>query len=197
MNLPASTHIQIACLMPGGTTDSFASTPSPSISPNKLLKKRPIWLGSPGNTSYSPTRSHLAKHVELFEDQLQAIRAKLRASSFFSGGEDWERLFKRADKDGNGVIDEEELVKICSATVKGAAKGFSVNERDVRALFHFLDSDCDGGIQYEEFEKFLEGRTNFRISEQEQAEAMELLKVTKATTVIPILPPSRSHACAS
>jgi Ca2+-binding EF-hand superfamily protein len=143
-----------------------------------------VWLSSPSSTASSayasPNVSRVQRDAQLFEDQLQAIRAKLRASSYFSGVEDWERLFERADKDGNGVIDEEELVKICAASIKGAARDFSVTDRDVRALFRHLDKDGDGGIQYEEFESFLEGRTNFRITEEEQAEAMALLRQERA-----------------
>jgi hypothetical protein len=92
------------------------------------------------------------------QGQLRAVRSRLRANSTFNGVEDWQELFRLADQDGNGVIDEDEFVQVCHMTSKGAARAFAVPDAQLRALFKHLDMDGDGGIQYEEFELFLRGK---------------------------------------
>ena len=140
--------------------------------------KRPSWLKSAtGGPAFAlPNAAQIQRQNDIVEEQLHAIRAKIRASSYFNGVEDWERLFQRADVDGNGNVDHEELLKLIAGTVKGSAKGFEVAERDVRALFRHLDIDGDGTISFVEFQRFLEGRINFRISESEQARLMADLR---------------------
>jgi Ca2+-binding EF-hand superfamily protein len=141
-------------------------------------RSRPSWLkNATGGPAFAlPNAAQIQRRNEMVEEQLHAIRAKIRASSYFNGVEDWERLFQRADADGNGNVDHEELLKLIAGTVKGSAKGFEVAERDVRALFRHLDIDGDGTISFTEFQRFLEGRINFRISEAEQARLMADLR---------------------
>lgn len=143
---------------------------------------RPSWLrNATGGPAFAlPNAAQIQRQSDIVEEQLHTIRSKIRASSYFNGVEDWERLFKRADTDGNGNVDHEELLKLIAGTVKGSAKGFEVAERDVRALFRFLDVDGDGTISFPEFQRFLEGRINFRISEAEQATLMAELRQARA-----------------
>lgn len=58
---------------------------------------------------------------------LLQIRAKLRASAYFSGAEDWARLFKKVDKDSNGIVDAGELWKALSIA-SGGSRDFKVPE---------------------------------------------------------------------
>lgn len=146
-----------------------SSSPTSGSSP-----KRPVWLQQMGEAPAFalPSASGLLRKSEMVEEKLQAIRSKLRASSFFNGMEDWERVFKRADKDGNGDLDPQELIKLIAGTIKGGVKDFEVDERDMRQLFRFLDVDGDGTISFAEFAKFLEGRINFRVTQAEQDQIM-------------------------
>lgn len=157
---------------------SHRSKGSPKSHDGADSDDRPAWLKSAtGGPAFAlPNSAQIQRQNEVVEEQLQAIRAKIRASSYFNGVEDWERLFARADADGNGNVDHEELLKLIAGTVKGSAKGFEVAERDVRALFRHLDVDGDGTVSFAEFQRFLEGRINFRISEADQARMMADLK---------------------
>ena len=169
----------------GSPVSVSQSTPnlSSSIKPSPKNKsgrnasgssERPTWLKeATGGPAFAlPNAAQIQRQNEIVDEQLHAIRSKIRASSYFNGVEDWERLFQRADTDGNGNVDHEELLKLIAGTVKGSAKGFEVSERDVRALFRHLDIDGDGTISFTEFQRFLEGRINFRISEEQQTKLM-------------------------
>eukprot|EP01052_Picozoa_sp_SAG31_P043846 SAG31_NODE_7443_length_1687_cov_1.430459_1_plen_180_part_00 len=132
-----------------------------------------------------PSRAYTEAESQL----LLQIRSKLRASAYFSGVEDWARLFKKVDKDANGVVDAGELWKAISIA-SGGARDFKVPEQvniskylkisqdfsryleisqEVYQLFKLLDVDGNGGITYDEMATFLEGRTNTRVSESAHA----------------------------
>ena len=163
------------------TPNMGASTAGAAASTSTSNRERPAWLktATGGPTFALPNAAQLQRQNDIVEEQLHAIRSKIRASSYFSGTEDWERLFARADVDGNGNVDPEELLQLIAATVKGSAKGFAVAERDVRMLFRHLDLDGDGTISFAEFQKFLEGRINFRVSEVEHSKLMAEMRKTR------------------
>eukprot|EP01051_Picozoa_sp_SAG22_P026765 SAG22_NODE_8614_length_641_cov_1.241697_1_plen_103_part_10 len=73
-----------------------------------------------GETEEVPPEKIKREYTEEEAGLLLQIRAKLRASAYFSGTEDWARLFKKVDKDKNGVVDAGELWKAVSIASGGS-----------------------------------------------------------------------------
>ena len=65
------------------------------------------------------------------------------------------RAFKSYDKDGNGVLDREEIIDLLTNHFKEQGMKKKPTEEDVNEFFENLDDDHSGEIQFEEFKEFL------------------------------------------
>ena len=69
---------------------------------------------------------------------MQKVLAKIQRDTDM-----YKKSFKKFDKDGNGIIDKNELRTVL------CGDGKSMSEMEVEVLFHEADVDGDGRITYE------------------------------------------------
>ena len=65
------------------------------------------------------------------------------------------RAFKSYDKDGNGVLDREEIFDLLTNHFKEQGIKKKPTKDDVDKFFEQLDDDHSGEIEFEEFKDFL------------------------------------------
>ena len=66
-----------------------------------------LFLGANPRSVPKPPPSSAA--VSLSDDEVSKMRKRLRAASYFLGGQDWISLFNSFDKDRSGELDYEEF----------------------------------------------------------------------------------------
>ena len=89
-------------------------------------------------------------------EKLNEVRHKLLAASYtsFSFGMNFELMFQKFDKDGNGTLDYEELRMLVRKILKVPPS--TISDDELEALFGFLDFDGGGTIEQSEITSFLE-----------------------------------------
>ena len=92
----------------------------------------------------------LERHKQL--EQLDRLKARIRATSYGLGGMDWNAVFRRYDADHSGELDVDEFV----AALKTVASSACLNEDDLRQLFERVDIDGSGLVDAAEFTAFME-----------------------------------------
>ena len=65
------------------------------------------------------------------------------------------RAFKSYDRDGNGVLDREEIIDLLTNHFKEQGIKKKPSTADVDKFFEALDDDHSGEIEFEEFKDFL------------------------------------------
>jgi hypothetical protein len=78
------------------------------------------------------------------DDPFERARIKLRVMAFDMGGEDFEKAFRRMDRDGDGTLSYEELRHVLS-------KKAALSEHELHIVFRLFDAKGDGKIDLEEF----------------------------------------------
>ena len=86
-------------------------------------------------------------------EDVDKIRHKLFGAAYTAGGKDYTLLFKRIDKDHNGVLDRTEFEDLCRRVLKVAPTEVSAEELGI--LFNVLDLDGDQNIDLEELLAFV------------------------------------------
>ncbi len=129
---------------------------SPGWSP-KSAKRSHSQAGGPGLRSPSSRSSvdlsvtaALERHKEL--EKLDALKARIRATSYGLGGMDWNAVFSRYDVDRSGELEVDEFV----AALKKVASSACLSEDDLRKLFEQVDTDGSGLVDAAEFTAFME-----------------------------------------
>jgi Ca2+-binding EF-hand superfamily protein len=84
---------------------------------------------------------------------LGLVRQKFRATSYAVGRQDWNKLFRRYDRNSSGVLDFEEFRRAIRKDAKLSAR--DVTDTDLQDLFDFIDQDRSGSIDIDEFTKLL------------------------------------------
>lgn len=92
----------------------------------------------------------LERYAEL--EKLDALKGRIRATSYGLGGMDWGALFSRYDVDRSGELEIEEFV----AALKKVASSASLTEEDLRHLFAQVDTDGSGLVDAAEFTAFMQ-----------------------------------------
>ena len=85
----------------------------------------------------------------VFENKVKRVMKKLRALSYSSGGEDWDKLFRHYDRDNSGDLDYEEFRRAIRKDV--GLDATMMTDEEVREMFDTLDSSGDGKIDLTEF----------------------------------------------
>jgi Ca2+-binding EF-hand superfamily protein/biotin operon repressor len=118
---------------PEADVDSVITAP-PQVGPN--MKHLDVWPGF--GSSVDPSRVDRVQ---------QALRVKIETSnSFDDPHRAVKKLFADADIDKNGILNEDEFVKLMVGKMN-----FSGYDVDVRALFKRFDIDHTGTLQIDEF----------------------------------------------
>ena len=65
------------------------------------------------------------------------------------------RAFISYDKDGNGVLDKEEVLDLLTCHFREEGIKKKPTQKDVQDFFDTLDRDHSGEIEFEEFQEFL------------------------------------------
>ena len=118
-----------------------------------------------------------------------ALRRKIRASSYNTGGEDWEDAFKQYDRDESGELDFEEFKRAMRRTAKIAPA--VISDKELKKLFKLIDIDSGGSISASEFIAFLDGAF-FEISTQHSRSARCSVLFCVPFVGVPSCPPSRA-----
>ena len=79
----------------------------------------------------------------------QQLRIKLKAAAYTIGGEDWVRLFSRADADRNGQLDLDEFRALIRT--EGRLSRHLFSDALVRQLFEAVDVDRSRTVALQEF----------------------------------------------
>ena len=67
------------------------------------------------------------------------------------------RAFKSYDRDGNGVLDRNEIIDLLANHFKEQGIKKKPTSKDVDEFFSRLDDDHSGEVDFEEFKEFLVG----------------------------------------
>ena len=65
------------------------------------------------------------------------------------------RAFRSFDKDGNGVLDRDEIYDLLTVHLRGSGVRQKPARADVDKFFDALDDDHSGEIEFEEFQDFM------------------------------------------
>ena len=101
----------------------------------------------------APVHSPLAT-ARLSEEVLRKLHARFQAASYTAGGQDWARLFGIVDRDHNGVLSQEELVRIVRKELK--IPPTDIPDSTVGKFCRIFDSSGDGQLDIQELVTFLE-----------------------------------------
>jgi len=82
------------------------------------------------------------------------VRRKVNASSYGTEHRSYETVFKKFDKDGNGLIDLDEFNSVLRVTSRMAPS--ELPRSKVKAIFRQIDADNGGEIGWEEFMEWLQ-----------------------------------------
>jgi hypothetical protein len=88
--------------------------------------------------------------VSINDDPGEKVKKKFRAAAYSASGNDWQRLFKQYDKDGNGELDADEFAK----AVRRYVTPKQMNDGELGQLFKAVDLDGGGTIGPDEFYEF-------------------------------------------
>ena len=89
---------------------------------------------------------------------LKMVRGKLRSAAYGSGRKvDWDSMFRKYDKSGDGVLDLSEFLILVRKSLK--INPVTLKDREIRQLFKHLDDDNSGEISVGELVGFVD-KTN-------------------------------------
>ena len=108
------------------------------------------------------TRESMTQHLEQYHleylaeqyEKLQNLAAN-KALVTEDKIDQMKRAFKSYDKDGNGVLDRDEIIDLLSNHFKEQGIKKKPTSEDVDQFFATLDDDHSGEIEFEEFKDFL------------------------------------------
>ncbi len=127
-----------------------SSRRSPSKRSRSLAGSRGLRSPSSRSSVDLSATAALERHKEL--EKLDALKARIRATSYGLGGMDWNAVFSRYDVDRSGELEVDEFV----AALKKVASSACLNEEDLRQLFGQVDTDGSGLVDAAEFTAFME-----------------------------------------
>jgi Ca2+-binding EF-hand superfamily protein len=121
----------------------------------KLMAARAAQLApaSAPNTAMH-ARQALTHEDTLSEEVLRKLHVRFQAASYTAGGQDWPRLFGIVDRDHNGVLSQEELVRIVRKELK--IPPTDIPDSTVGKFCRIFDSSGDGQLDVQELVTFLE-----------------------------------------
>jgi len=99
-------------------------------------------------------RQALTHEDTLSEEVLRKLHVRFQAASYTAGGQDWPRLFGIVDRDHNGVLSQEELVRIVRKELK--IPPTDIPDSTVGKFCRIFDSSGDGQLDVQELVTFLE-----------------------------------------
>ena len=103
------------------------------------------------------TKSVDEYHVEYLAEQYQKLQ-NLASNNMLIGKDKIEvmrRAFKSYDKDGNGVLDKDEIFDLLTNHFREQGIKKKPTQADVQEFFDRLDDDHSGEIEFDEFKEFL------------------------------------------
>jgi Ca2+-binding EF-hand superfamily protein len=93
------------------------------------------------------------KQAKLEETRIATLKKKLRAVSYSVDGQNPKELFRKFDRDGNGVLSLDEF----KMTLIKGGQAHDMSEDEQEWLFEQLDTNADGDISVEELTAFVWG----------------------------------------
>ena len=96
-------------------------------------------------------------HVDYLCEQYEKLKDLQKAHELVGKDkiEVMRRAFKSYDKDGNGVLDRDEIIDLLTNHFKEQGLNKKPTNEDVKDFFANLDDDHSGEIEFEEFKEFL------------------------------------------
>ena len=86
-------------------------------------------------------------------EEMQALKRKIRASSYTIGGVSLQKYFQFVDKDGNGLVDKEEFTCMMR---RHKHTDVRLSDEKISVLFDCIDEDGSGEVELEELVSFIE-----------------------------------------
>ena len=96
-------------------------------------------------------------HIEYLAEQYERLQDLAENKALVSKDkiEVMRRAFKSYDKDGNGVLDRDEIIDLLTNHFKEQGIKKKPTMADVDDFFNQLDDDHSGEVEFEEFKDFL------------------------------------------
>ena len=96
-------------------------------------------------------------HIEYLAEQYERLQDLAENKALVSRDkiEVMRRAFKSYDKDGNGVLDRDEIIDLLTNHFKEQGIKKKPTMADVDEFFNQLDDDHSGEVEFEEFKDFL------------------------------------------
>jgi Ca2+-binding EF-hand superfamily protein len=116
-------------------------------------------LGVPGLERKKSKRPSLTRRksarlaVKLSADEHSAIKKKLQAAAYSTGGVDWHKLFRNIDRDNSGALDSAEFVSTMHREAKLSTT--AVSDEALHALLAQMDVDASVELDADQFVAWL------------------------------------------
>ena len=96
-------------------------------------------------------------HIEYLAEQYERLQDLAENKALVSKDkiEVMRRAFKSYDKDGNGVLDRDEIIDLLTNHFKEQGIKKKPSMADVDEFFNQLDDDHSGEVEFDEFKDFL------------------------------------------
>eukprot|EP00747_Dinoflagellata_sp_TGD_P033624 gnl/TRDRNA2_/TRDRNA2_136743_c1_seq1.p1 gnl/TRDRNA2_/TRDRNA2_136743_c1~~gnl/TRDRNA2_/TRDRNA2_136743_c1_seq1.p1 ORF type:complete len:487 (+),score=83.71 gnl/TRDRNA2_/TRDRNA2_136743_c1_seq1:3-1463(+) len=123
---------------------------------DRMRKQIGAWQDTPDEeqTSQCTDDLKLLKNAAISQDSINLLRSKIRSSSYTgTTGRHLRELFKRADKDGSGELDELEVRRLLRRTLKISPT--DISDAEISAVCELVDADNSGTVSIDEIVAFL------------------------------------------
>ena len=96
-------------------------------------------------------------HIEYLAEQYEKLQNLAENKELVTKDriETMKKAFKSYDKDGNGVLDKDEILDLLTNHFKEQGIKKKPNKADIDAFFASLDDDHSGEVDFEEFKEFM------------------------------------------
>jgi len=115
------------------------------------------------------------KNAKLTVAQLKSVAAAVQKAAYTGqGGRKLDVVFARADRDGSGELDEDEVRRVIRCTLKLSPS--VVSDCEISALCETLDTDKSGAVTIKELVAFLNADQNVELMREQHKRVHDILK---------------------
>lgn len=184
MNRRIAEELDMKKRLEGEITENRVAINQAGLNADRISRQIKRYRSAPenrfkGDASSSVDLEHFNNSAVFDLPMLSNVRAKIKAASYTGhAGRQLDVLFSRFDRDGSGVLDEDEVRSALRRTLKITPS--SVSDAEISALCTTLDADHSGTVSIRELLDFLSADVDIRALEQQLATLRSTLEKLEA-----------------